>query len=256
VLNVTLYEFSSPAEVSREAALAISLTSKLNYTEVFYVTAKASSESEAIEWYRQQFPGTVQFVDGGSEWSWTGRFEANETKTFNHRIKATGVGTAHLDIEARTKIIVNPTSENHTYGESVGFYFKMVPNNVLVFSTNPRQEYYAVFPSIDLRYNWKEYQGVGSEFDVSLILAGENTSNVAVNLFLPEGIALVEGQTTWIENLASWNENVTLSTTKLRFIKAGTWFMYAYVEKDGILLDAPRAIKFVVSEDGIWWFQF
>lgn len=254
VLNVTLYEFSSPVEVSREAALAISLTSKLNYTEVFYVTAKASSTSDDIEWYKQQLPGTVQFVDGGSEWSWTGGFEANETKTFNHRIKATGVGTAHLDIETRTKIIMNPTPENHTYGESVGFYLKMVPDNVLVISTSLLPE--LVLDYMVLHYNSSEHLGVGSEFNVSLSLYGENTSNAVINLVLPEGIVLVEGQTTWIKNFTSWNEKVTLSTTKIRFVKVGTWFAYAYAEKDGILLDAPRALKFVVSEDDVWWFEF
>jgi hypothetical protein len=254
-LNVTLSAFAQPPGLGSEADLTIALTSNLNYSEIFYVSANMSSPSEIIESFRQQFPGTVKFVDGGSRWLWVGSFEPNETKSFSHRIKATGVGTADLFIEATTELkqVTPGSGEYRREHQEVELQFVMVPDNVLVHTSIPYLEpRLALLPIdlMDLDYNWSLYRGLGSEFNASIRLFGGNATNVTAKLVMQDGIVLVEGQRVWVFNLTSGDDEVRF-TAKLRFVQTGAWFMYAYVEKDGIILGRPNAIKFVVSEDNM-----
>lgn len=244
IMNVTVYEFSKPLGPGSEADLVIALTSRLNYEEVFYVSAKSTSPAQGSAYYTEHFPGGIVLVDGGSEWSWAGSFEANGTKTLNYRIKAAGVGMAYLNVK------VELNSSEGFYGiQWLKLIFTIVPDNVFVYADWlwPIPVKTVSLDQIHLGYDWSPLRGVGSEFNVSLSFYG-NETNVAARLILPEGIALVDGERTWVGNLTSWDEKVRVSA-KLKFVKAGTWFLYAYVEKDGILLHYPDVIKFVVSEN-------
>jgi len=223
----------------------ITLTSKRNMSEVFDVDAKLDSgPSQAFTPEELlNFTG-LSFVDGGSEWAWTGSIEANGTRSFNYRIRATGICIGNL--VARVKI--GSSTGDYTCG-LVCLSFMVVPGNVLVFSqwpyplSNP-------FGWFSISTSYEKMGGVGSEMNVSVSLFGFNETDVTLKLVMPsEGIVPLDGQTAWTGNVTR-GEEVRLSAS-VRFAEIGTWFIYAYAEKDGILLGPPTATKFIVSEDTV-----
>lgn len=259
VLNVTLFEFSKPTGPGSEADLSITLISRLNYSETFYMNAKARSLAEGSEYYTKHFPGGISLVDGGLEWSWTGNIESNNTKKLGYRIKATGIGIACLRIEMTTKFkeTVPGSSIYEGVREWVDLRFTVLPDNVLVYSSYPHPKPH-VFLSMTI-LDWSHMSGVGSEANVSISLLSENATNVTSRFITQEGISVIEGQTTWTGNITSYNitshgetlvyaGNMTLNA-RLRFVKIGAWFIYAFVEKNGILCSSPDAMEFIVSEN-------
>ena len=228
ILNVTLYEFTAPLGLGGEADLAIEVTSRLNSSQEFRVNARMDL-------------GGTRFSDGGSEWTWAGNLEANETKIFNHRIKAEGVGFTALRVTVETQML--DSDSLRTYGW-VMLDFVAMPDNVLVYLSSPRPK-----PGVSLqpiRDDWRG-GGVGSEFNVSLSLFGDNAIDVTLKLVTPEGIVPTGGQTAWTGNVTIPGQGINVSA-RLKFVKTGSWFIYAYVEKDNVILCLPRAIEFIVSE--------
>jgi hypothetical protein len=246
ILNVTLYEFTAPLGPGSEADLTVEVTSKRNFTDTFRVDARMISPfvlGSQDSWKDVQ--GEIQFSDGGSQWTWSGNLEANETKTFTHTIKATGLGYSCLKMTVETR----PPPESgvdslYTFGR-VELDFVVMPDNVLVYSfipsPRPRVSLYDITGAIWI------HGGVGTEFNVSIDLFGINATDVTLRLITPEGIAPIEGQTTWIANATVPGERVRFET-RLKLAKVGTWFVYAYVEKDNILLDHPKVYEFIVSD--------
>jgi hypothetical protein len=253
ILNVTLYEFTAPLGPGSEADLMITLTSKRNMSEVFRVYGKLDSGPSNCFSPEEllNFTG-LSFADGGSEWDWAGSIEPNGTRSFSYRIRAPRTCVGVLDIGAR--MIRSSEGECTTCG-LVSLSFTVVPDNVLVFSQSP----YPLgnpwgWASVSTTTSY-EMGGVGSESNVSVSLFGFNETDVTLKLVLPsEGIVLVNGQTEWAGNVTH-GEEVRLST-KVRFSEIGTWFIYAYVEKDGILLGPPTATRFIVSEDIVLEYPF
>lgn len=258
ILNVTVYEFSRPVGPGSEADFATAVTSKLNYSEIFHVTGKFTSFADGSEYYEEHFPGRMEVVDGGSEWSWTGRFEANETKTFNHRIRAEGLGATYVQIKAALEPRETPPGSGIYYvGEQqIDLDFTVVPDDVLVRSSFPRlvPPTQIVGGGMDL-YMPSYTPGVGNEFNVSILVECGNSTDLTLKIGTQEGIIPIEGQTTWTGNLTSYNEArqqyyVKLSV-RMRIVKTGTWYMYATVEKNGIVYVPTPMVKFVVSEDSV-----
>jgi len=251
ILNVTLYEFSSPLGPGSEADLMITLTSKRNTSEVFRVYGELDSGPSSCFSPEEllNFTG-LSFADGGSEWDWVGSIEANGTRSFSYRIRAPRTCVGTLDVGARIR-----SSEGEYTCGLVLLSFMVVPDNVLVFSQSP----YPLgnpwgWASVSTTTSY-EMGGVGSEMNVSVSLFGFNETDVTLKLVLPsKGIVLVNGQTEWAGNVTH-GEEVRLST-KVRFPEIGTWFIYAYAEKDGILLGPPTATRFIVSEDIVLEYPF
>lgn len=246
ILNVTLYEFTAPLGPGSEADIAIEVTSKRNFTDTFRVNAQMISPfvlSSQDSWKDVQ--GEIQFSDGGSQWTWSGNLEADETKTFTHTIRATGLGSTRLKITVETQAPPESGVDSlYRYGW-IELDFVVMPDNVLVYSSIPSPK-----PRVFLEHisgtTWI-YGGVGTEFNVSLDLFGIDATDATLRLITPEGIGHTEGQTTWIVNATIPSEKVHVQA-KLKLVKVGTWFVYAYVEKNNILLDHPRVVEFIVSD--------
>jgi len=252
ILNVTIYEFTKPLGPGSEADLMITLTSKLNVSEVFHVEAKITNMAEVSEQFREEigFPGGISFIDGGTEWTWSGDVETNGSKTFNSRMKALGVGIARLMVAVTTRFKETVPGSGMYFRINiwVDILFTILPDNILVYSSYPKPEPFLFLENIEI-FDWPLNRGVGTEFNASVRLSGDNTTNVTLKLIVQEGIVPIDGQTIWTGNISSISE-VSLSA-RLRFVKVGSWFIYAYVEKDGILFASPSAFEFIVSENDI-----
>lgn len=258
VFNVTIFEFTKPLGSGSEADMVMMLTSKLNYSANFNVTIKTYSYADADnpEYYRENYPAAIRFLDGCSEWSWMGNVEANETKTLNHRLKAvgTGLGLTTFQFWVQEK---STGKDDRLQFEYVFLEFKIIPNNIFVTIIDPYpmpnvivSNY--VWPTDDSRIKWFNHTGVGSELNLTTQLWGgrQNATNVTWRLVLPEGIVAVEGPTVWTGNVTgSLFEPAVQFYTRLKFVKTGTWIMYDYVEKDGIFLDTPQIEVFEVTEN-------
>lgn len=289
VLNVTLYEFSRPLGVGSEADLVVTLTSYLNESEVYFVAGwigafSVESGSTIVD---HKLPARgLSFVNESSRWVWTGNVDPNSSKTFNLRVKATEVATVLLEIVASPlRIREHFTGEtidwlrwdpeyifplNYNPSREARFSFIILRNNILVRSLDlplvkkdgewtypPRvllgmETSPSVWPSI-----WPPPYSIETEFNLTITMEPytSNSIDVTMRLFFDPGIALVEGQTTWTGNITSEPyEAVTLPPMKIRFIQVGIWYIYAYVEKDEIIIGGPKMIQFKVTNDSITWY--
>jgi len=258
ILNVTVYEFTRPLGPGSETDLSISLTSMLNRSEVFYIDANSSSYGQGISEYTEHFPGIIELANGGSAWSWAASFNASETKTLKYRIRVTGIGKPELEIVARTdwKETALGSGDYEREFQMVELSFMIVPDAILVYSQYPKPEPHINLYRMDVSFP-SYARGVGNEFNASALVITSDSTDFALSIATQEGITLVEGQTSWTGKPTLYNGALKAYTVqltaKMKLVSTGTWFMYCYVEKKGILYDRPHLIKIVVSENSTMW---
>jgi len=283
VMDVTLYEFSKPLGIGSEADLVITVTSKLNVSETFFVAGRIVAWfSESRGEYTEGRPptGGVCFINESSRWVWTGEIDANSSKTFNLRIKAMEVSTVDLEIvvaKMKYEIIGDGIRTAYIswdkeyifpieppYYKSIRMGFAIFRDNILVYPQGLpliMQDGEWTYPPhvlVDMKHDipmkpYPFFYGLGSEDNLTIEIYPfiGNLTDVTMRLVLEEGIALVEGQTTWTGNVTIVPYTVIRLPMKIRFVKVGTWYMYCYAEKDGIIVGVPRGFQVIVSNDDI-----
>lgn len=241
VLNVTVYEFSKPLGPGSECNVVITLTSKINVSEAFYVTATLIVlRSEYPEW-QEDFPGGTEFLAGNSEWSWNGTIEANDTKTFHDGIRVTEIGFGVLSVDAGSSQLF----------QRVNIVIFTLPDNVFIWSQAPSPEPQLRMSSVATTYDFYHGLSVGSEFNVSARITGSASASgtdLTWRIIAGEGIVSIGGEPTWTGTFPLLNETadhyyVDLFA-KMRLVKPGAWFMCVLVEKNGILYTLPCIIKY------------
>jgi hypothetical protein len=251
ITNVTVYDFSEPLGPGSEANLSITVESWLNFSETFNLTVNLMSGARLGVTASEMFPDGVFFLDGGFEWSWVGEIEANGTRTFNHAVRATGVGLTLMLV--KTNIPYRETAHGWVgLSQRVDMFFFVLPDNVFVYSDYPFPPNWVTLDALLL--GWHR-GGVGTEFNYSVRVSGSNVTGVVLKLVMQEGVTIVDGQTVWIGNETAEHAGERIRAT-LRFDQVGIWFVYAYVARDGVLLYSPKAIQFAVSENNSTAYEF
>lgn len=240
VLNVTLYEFSKPLGPGSESKVVITLTSQLNASAAFYVTAQLFALRPVFPEWQEDFPGGMEFLAGNSEWSWNGTVEANETKTFQDGIRVTEIGSGVLSVDAGSSQLL----------QRVNIDIFTLPDNVFAWSQDPSPEPRVRMSSVVTTYDFYHGLSVGSEFNVSarVGIASASGTDLTLKIITGEGIASIRGEPTWAGIFPLLNETadhyyVDLSAG-MKLVKPGAWFMCVVVEKNGILYTYPCIIKY------------
>ncbi len=272
-LNVTLYQFSKPLGVGSEANLSISLTSRLNESEAFFVAGWIGAiyleSGHAPLQDGQWSAGGLSFVDENPRWMWIGAIDAQSTKRFNLKLKTIEISEAELRIVAgRANGLepgdwdpenIFPIKENCV---EVSFDFTVLKDNVLVRLYKPESlvDFRYVDTSILIYPMFPGPHNLGTIFNVTVRLLApvENATDLTMKVGLDAGITLLEGQTIWTGNLTRldnyaipmFKSGVWLPM-KISFNQPGLWWVYCYVEKDGILIGGPRIARFNVTSSSI-----
>jgi len=272
VLNVTLYEFTKPLGVGSEADLTITLTSKLNASETYFVAGWIGAlflESGSVKLpERGVKPGGISFINESSRWVWIGNVEPNGSKTFNLRIKAIEVGIVHLEMVAAImdeyfswdREYIFPIEGGH---ERISMLFTILRNDVLVYPLDlplimqdgewryPTR----VIPRMSFIPPGMPPYALGTEFNVTIVIEPYigNATDATMRFVVEEGIVLVEGDALWTGNVTIKPYREVQLSMKIKFVKVGTWYMYCYAEKDGLIIGAPEMLQFIVSNDDITW---
>lgn len=263
ILNVSfiLYEFTEPLGPGSEANLTVTMTPNFNETDVvamFNIEPSSPPRSKGIS-----------FADGHSKWIWVGDLEANVSKALNVRLKANEVGFAVMRGYVSWWRYYDP--EEPHFGLLHGGYlrlgFTVLENNTLA-ATYPRYPWPTVNPWIVAGPNsgWESHAnfelhrmtystpvGVGSEADMNFSLyAQDNLTDATLKILLPEGIELVEGETTWTGNIPRTFNNRTMPldiSIRIRTTKLGAFPIVAYLEKDKSIISDISIFEISVFED-------
>jgi len=254
-MSAILYRFTEPLGVGSEADLSVTVTARYNESSVVVVDIKPP-------WVASWSTG-VKFADGGTKWVWVGDFQANVSKTFNFTIKAFEMGEGIVYGRAVQSKFYHGSDGIPAY---FGLYFLVLHDRIITSIVEGKKDEtplavldlnrLSIVP-LDVLRNGT----VGTEFEYGVWLVGVgkvNETHVATVKFIPppEGVALVEGETTWTGNVtveeASVHEPGVRVPIKLKATKLGKWLIVAYVVKsENVAYSYPLVLWICVFEDKI-----
>lgn len=232
-MSAILYRFTEPLGVGSEANLSVNVTARYNESAIVVVDIKP--------FVAQSWSTGVKFSDRGTKLVWVGNLQANVSKTFNFTVKAFEIGEGIIYGRAGQLKFYNESSVIPRY---FGLYFLVLQDRIIASIVEGKgdEEPPAVLDLDSMQGEpFPPNTTVGKEFEYSVGVWGAGgkpgeTHPATVKFIVPsEGVALVEGETTWTGNVTvsqgyGWETEVKVAI-KLKATKLGKWLIVTYVEK-------------------------
>ncbi len=247
-ISAILYRFTEPLGVGSEADLSVTVTAYHNESAIVHVDIQPP-------WVASWSTG-VKFADGGTKWVWVGDLQANVSKTFNFTLKAFEMGEGGVYGRVGWSKFYNESDVISTY---FGLYFLVLQDRIITSIVEGKRDVHPALLDLGGMQGEIPNATVGTEFEYRVWIAavGEinETHPVTVKFILPpEGVTLIEGETTWTRNVTVTEEPgfPVKVPIKLRATELGKWLIVAYIVKsENVAYNYPLVRWICVFENEI-----